>query len=304
MFFIIIRLFILQIYFIRFYHSAVSFEHLSFHYILSNSSIALNQCQKQFSSLNIYDQCNLLLTNTFHHGIGTCIARCLNQTRIHHNTMQFDIIITFINGTFSFYSRTCFTCVFNNSCDSTFINDWIHWQNIAMNETTRANSISNKKDNIRSKDFRIYGSAYNSTIQLCTNFATRIHKRDSNTNITSSIITDNNDPDSYVEEMTSCSRYDYRHINVTNKIYYLMRQVMDSAEISQAANNQENNRQEKVVSTVKYRETSFRNKLLKIVIIFISIILVIVLFLLLIVCLVHRNNYRQGYLSADTSTTL
>ncbi|CAF1044658.1 unnamed protein product [Adineta ricciae] len=275
-----------------FYQSTYALEHLPIQYTFSNISIALMECRNQSSLFPTSNACNILLTNSFYQGLGSCVALCLNQRDIPDNAMQFDFILRLFNETFSFYSRSCFTCTSNSSGNSPFVTDWIHWQLFAINETIRVNGRSNGRMLLHSKDYQIYGSSYNNTTQLCTN--------NFDGNITSSMAS----ADSYVSETTSCSQFDHRYTNATDKISLLMKQLIDFYEPNQYSTNTQDDTTQTTVFTMKSQHKSSGPKLLKIVGIVMSAILSIILFLLLIVCLVHRNNYRQGYQSAETSATL
>jgi hypothetical protein len=319
MYCIFILWFILQIFSSHFCQENNSFNDFSQSFTLKNFSTVLNEFQDQLLSSNITYNCNISITISFREEEGRTQARCYNATENRTNDWQFDMIMTINNNRSSYHSRAYHICLFNNSCNRSFIKDWISWQKNAINNTVQSENNFKKVYFLDSIEFQIWGSLYYNQTFLCYNITSP--------NNTVSETVDNVTIDTEVNNTGECLSYTYNNENIESNISTLIIEFNDALTRYSSFNGKKSDTTQGLTTVLNIHSTnedtlSFvnttqsilqgvttminKNKVgdkyfLKLFILVMNIIVTVVLLVVCIVCFIYSKRYRDGYRPAATS---
>ncbi|CAF5120026.1 unnamed protein product, partial [Rotaria sp. Silwood1] len=122
----------------------------------------------------------------------------------------------------SYTSRVHQVCLFNSSCNRSFIKDWIEWQEIAINKTIQAAAVFNTENILTYSEFKIWSSSYQNITDLCFNSTTDQNEtRNTYPNSTVFSVTttpENITPNIKVDDTNNCLRYGDTYENVRRNI--------------------------------------------------------------------------------------
>ncbi|CAF1417245.1 unnamed protein product [Rotaria sp. Silwood1] len=210
----------------------------------------------------------------------------------------------------SYTSRVHQVCLFNSSCNRSFIKDWIEWQEIAINKTIQAAAVFNTENILTYSEFKIWSSSYQNITDLCFNSTTDQNEtRNTYPNSTVFSVTttpENITPNIKVDDTNNCLRYGDTYENVRRNISSRVIELINFVKQYNSLNSKKNIIGQTFTTIVNIPLTdgltssliNINQPIIKELTTMINQDKSSVIF---IVCFISWNNYRHGYRPTATS---
>jgi len=212
------------------------------------------------------------------------------------------MIMTIKKNRFSYHSRAYHICLFNNSCNRSFIKDWISWQKNAINNTVQLENNFKKVYFLDSIEFQIWGSLYYNRTVLCYNITKNENtSRNAYPNNTVSETVDNVTIDTEVNNTGKCLSGTYNNENIESNISTLIIEFNDYLTRYNSSNGNKSDTTQGLTTVLMNDTNKVDDKYFLKLFILVMIIIVTAVFLVVCnVCFIYSKRYRDGYRPAAT----